>query len=148
MPFLFFVLGLGKISWLKNHSQQTKQNVTKLSDRFRVNWFTSIWQFGYVSTEIHLTNELKRTNSLRESDSVSFYIIQPTEKRRWSSLQNTRSRRRGWKKGTEPPTAPWAPQQKKCLPTAPVCVHGVCVFTAVWVHLGWDKCRAHIPSMV
>ncbi len=28
-----------------------------------------------------------------------------------------------------------------------VCVHCVCVFTAVCVHLGWDKCRAQIPSM-
>uniref|UniRef100_A0A671LDJ0 PH-interacting protein-like n=1 Tax=Sinocyclocheilus anshuiensis TaxID=1608454 RepID=A0A671LDJ0_9TELE len=28
-----------------------------------------------------------------------------------------------------------------------VCVHGVCVFTAVCVHIGWDKCRALIPSM-
>ncbi len=30
-----------------------------------------------------------------------------------------------------------------------VCIHGVCVcvFTAVCVHLWWDKCRALIPSM-
>ncbi len=28
-----------------------------------------------------------------------------------------------------------------------VCVHGVCVFTAVCVHFGWVKCRARIPSM-
>ncbi len=28
-----------------------------------------------------------------------------------------------------------------------VCVHGVCVFTAVCVHFGWVKCRAQIPSM-
>ncbi len=28
-----------------------------------------------------------------------------------------------------------------------VCVHGVCVFTAVCVHLGWVKYRAQIPSM-
>ncbi len=26
-------------------------------------------------------------------------------------------------------------------------VHGVCVFTAVCVHLEWVKCRAQIPSM-
>ncbi len=50
---------------------------------------------------------------------------------------------------TEPPTPPRAPQHK-WLPTCPllwVCVHSVCVFTAVCVHLGWDKCRAQIPSM-
>ncbi len=29
-----------------------------------------------------------------------------------------------------------------------VCVHGVCVFTAVCVHLGWVKYRAQIPSIV
>ncbi len=28
-----------------------------------------------------------------------------------------------------------------------VCVHGVCVFTAVCVHFGWVICRARIPSM-
>ncbi len=28
-----------------------------------------------------------------------------------------------------------------------VCVHGVCVFTAVCVHFGWVECRAQIPSM-
>ncbi len=33
------------------------------------------------------------------------------------------------------------------IPLLRVCVHGVCVFTAVCVHLGWDKCRAQIPSM-
>ncbi len=32
-------------------------------------------------------------------------------------------------------------------PLLRVCVHGVCVFTAVCVHLGWDKCRAQIPSV-
>ncbi len=32
-------------------------------------------------------------------------------------------------------------------PLLRVCVHGVCVFTAVCVHLGWVKCRARIPSM-
>ncbi len=32
-------------------------------------------------------------------------------------------------------------------PLLRVCVHGVCVFTAVCVHFGWDKCRAQIPSM-
>ncbi len=32
-------------------------------------------------------------------------------------------------------------------PLLRVCVHGVCVFTAVCVHLGWDKYRAQIPSM-
>ncbi len=32
-------------------------------------------------------------------------------------------------------------------PLLRVCVHGVCVFTAVCVHLGWVKCRAQIPSM-
>ncbi len=31
-------------------------------------------------------------------------------------------------------------------PLLRVCVHGVCVFTAVCVHLGWVKCRAQIPS--
>ncbi len=51
--------------------------------------------------------------------------------------------------GTEPPTAPRAPQHK-WLPAAPgrcsrcVCV---CVFTTVCVHFGWVKCRAQIPSM-
>ncbi len=49
--------------------------------------------------------------------------------------------------GTEPPTAPRAPQHK-WLPTAPgVCSRCVWVFTAVCVHLGWVKCRARIPSM-
>ncbi len=39
--------------------------------------------------------------------------------------------------GTEPPTAPRAPQHK-WLPTAPgVCSQCVCVFTAVCVHFGW-----------
>ncbi len=28
-----------------------------------------------------------------------------------------------------------------------VCSRCVCVFTAVCVHFGWDKCRALIPSM-
>ncbi len=28
-----------------------------------------------------------------------------------------------------------------------VCVHGVCVFTAVCVHFGWINCRAQILSM-
>uniref|UniRef100_A0A671PL21 Trafficking kinesin-binding protein 1-like n=1 Tax=Sinocyclocheilus anshuiensis TaxID=1608454 RepID=A0A671PL21_9TELE len=32
-------------------------------------------------------------------------------------------------------------------PLLRVCVHGVCVFTAVCVHFGWVKCRALIPSM-
>ncbi len=32
-------------------------------------------------------------------------------------------------------------------PLLRVCVHGVCVFTAVCVHFGWVKCRAQIPSM-
>ncbi len=44
-----------------------------------------------------------------------------------------------------------APKQHKWLPTGcpllRVCVHGVCVFTAVCVHLEWVKCRALIPSM-
>ncbi len=56
--------------------------------------------------------------------------------------------------GTEPPTAPRAPQHK-WLPTAPgVCSRCVCVFTVcvcvhccVCVHFGWVKCRAQIPSM-
>ncbi len=80
-------------------------------------------------------------------------------------------RRGALEQGTKPPTAPWVPQHK-WLPTAPgvcslclcvhccvcarsingcpllrVCVHCVCVFTAVCVHLGWVKCRAQIPSM-
>ncbi len=39
-------------------------------------------------------------------------------------------------------------RKHKWLPTAPcVCVHGVCVFTAVCVHFGWVKRRAQIPSM-
>ncbi len=43
-------------------------------------------------------------------------------------------RRGALEQGTEPPTAPWAPQHK-WLPTAlGVCVC-VCVFTAVCVHL-------------
>ncbi len=32
-------------------------------------------------------------------------------------------------------------------PLLRVCVHGVCVFTAVCVHFGWVKCRARILSM-
>ncbi len=28
-----------------------------------------------------------------------------------------------------------------------VCVHSVCVFTAVCIHFGWVNCRAQIPSM-
>ncbi len=32
-------------------------------------------------------------------------------------------------------------------PLLRVCVHGVCVFTAVCVHFGWVNCRAQIPSM-
>ncbi len=32
-------------------------------------------------------------------------------------------------------------------PLLRVCVHSVCVFTAVCVHFGWVKSRAHIPSM-
>ncbi len=43
--------------------------------------------------------------------------------------------------GTEPPTAPWAPQHK-WLPLLRVCVHGVCVFTAVCVHFGWVKMQS------
>ncbi len=43
-------------------------------------------------------------------------------------------RRGALEQGTEPPTAPWAPQQCSC-PLLRVCVHGVCVFTAVCVHL-------------
>ncbi len=55
--------------------------------------------------------------------------------------------------GTEPPTAPRAPQHK-WLPTAPgvcsqcvcVCVC-VCVLTAVCVHFGRVNCRTNILSM-
>ncbi len=48
--------------------------------------------------------------------------------------------------GTEPPSAPWAPQHKR-LPTAPgVCSRCVCVHCFVCA-LGWVKCRAQIPSM-
>ncbi len=47
--------------------------------------------------------------------------------------------------GTEPLTAPQAPQH--WMPTALVCVHGVCVFNAVCVHFGWVKRRAQILSM-
>uniref|UniRef100_A0A8C1SH04 TAF8 RNA polymerase II, TATA box binding protein (TBP)-associated factor n=1 Tax=Cyprinus carpio TaxID=7962 RepID=A0A8C1SH04_CYPCA len=32
-------------------------------------------------------------------------------------------------------------------PLLSVCVHGVCVFTAVCVHFGWVKSRARFPSM-
>ncbi len=32
-------------------------------------------------------------------------------------------------------------------PLLRVCVHGVCVFTAVCVHFGWVNCRAQILSM-
>ncbi len=35
----------------------------------------------------------------------------------------------------------------KGCPLLQVCVHGVCVFTAVCVHFGWVKCRARIQSM-
>ncbi len=49
--------------------------------------------------------------------------------------------------GTDPPTAPQAPQHK-WLPTAPsVCSRCVCVFTAVCVCTWMGKCRARIPSM-
>ncbi len=48
---------------------------------------------------------------------------------------------------TEPSTAPRVPQHK-WLPTAPgVCSWCVCVFTAVCVHFGEDKCRAQILSV-
>ncbi len=47
--------------------------------------------------------------------------------------------------GTEPPTAPQAPQH--WLPTAPgVCSRWVCVHCCVCA-LGWVNCRAQIPSM-
>ncbi len=46
------------------------------------------------------------------------------------------------KQGTEPPTAPRAPQHT-CLPTAP----GVCSLLCVCVHFGWDKYRALILSI-
>ncbi len=36
---------------------------------------------------------------------------------------------------------------KNGCPLLQVCVHGVCVFSAVCVHFGWVKCRAQIPSM-
>ncbi len=49
------------------------------------------------------------------------------------------------KQGTEPPTAPWAPQYK-WLPTAQgVCSR--CVCSLLCVHFGWVKRRAQIPSM-
>ncbi len=32
-------------------------------------------------------------------------------------------------------------------PLLRVCVHSVCVFTAVCVHFGWVECRPQIPSM-
>ncbi len=32
-------------------------------------------------------------------------------------------------------------------PLLRVCVHGVCVFTAVCVQFGWVNCRERIPSM-
>ncbi len=35
----------------------------------------------------------------------------------------------------------------KGYPPLQVCVHGVCVFTAVCMHFGWVKCRARIQSM-
>ncbi len=42
---------------------------------------------------------------------------------------------------------PWARHRTPNCPLLRVCVHGVCVFTAVCVHFGWVKCRAQIPSM-
>uniref|UniRef100_A0A673IXS9 TOX high mobility group box family member 4-like n=1 Tax=Sinocyclocheilus rhinocerous TaxID=307959 RepID=A0A673IXS9_9TELE len=35
-------------------------------------------------------------------------------------------------------------RSKNGCPLLRVCVHGVCVFTAVCVHFGWDKCRAAV----
>ncbi len=53
--------------------------------------------------------------------------------------------------GTEPPTLnPQLLPGRRSINGCPlplVCVHGVCVFTAVCVHFGWVKCRAQIPSM-
>ncbi len=56
-------------------------------------------------------------------------------------------RRDALEQGTEPPTAPRAPQHK-WLPTTPgVCSQYACVFTAVCVYIVWVKCRAKIPKM-
>ncbi len=49
-------------------------------------------------------------------------------------------------KSPNPQLLSWEPQHK-CYPLLRVCVHGVCLFTAVCVHLGWVKFRAPIPSM-
>ncbi len=49
-------------------------------------------------------------------------------------------------KGPNPQLLPWGLSIKGC-PLLRVCVHGVCVFTAVCVHFEWVKCRAQILSM-
>ncbi len=48
--------------------------------------------------------------------------------------------------GTEPQLLPGRRSINGC-PLLRVCVHGVCVFTAVCAHFGWVNCRAQIPSM-
>ncbi len=56
-------------------------------------------------------------------------------------------RRGALEQGTEPPTAPWAPQHK-WLPTAPgVCSRCVCVCSLLCVCTWMGKCRARIMSM-
>uniref|UniRef100_A0A671K8V7 E1 ubiquitin-activating enzyme n=1 Tax=Sinocyclocheilus anshuiensis TaxID=1608454 RepID=A0A671K8V7_9TELE len=49
-------------------------------------------------------------------------------------------------KAPNPQLLPGCRSKNGC-PLLRVCVHGVCVFTAVCVHFGWVKCRALIPSM-
>ncbi len=62
------------------------------------------------------------------------------------STLNTTTEVRPLSKAPNPQLLPGRRSINGC-PLLRVCVHGVCVFTAVCVHVGWVNCRAQIPSM-
>ncbi len=100
-----------------------------------------------------MSNSLCRTRNLKVTSSS----LRSGRNYRWGEWMYTLSphsipQRGALEQGTEPPTAPWAPQHK-WLPAAlgvfTVCVCSLlCVCSAAVCTSGWVKCRSRIPSMV
>ncbi len=63
------------------------------------------------------------------------------------STLNTTTEVRPLSKALNPQLLPGRRSINGC-PLLRVCVHGVCVFTAVCVHFGWDKCRTQNSECV
>uniref|UniRef100_A0A8C2JC28 ATP-dependent RNA helicase n=1 Tax=Cyprinus carpio TaxID=7962 RepID=A0A8C2JC28_CYPCA len=100
-----------------------------------VNW---VLQFDCPEDANTYIHRVGRTARYKEGGEALLVLLPSEEKGMIAQLQDK-------KQGTEPQLLPGR-RSKKWLPTARVCVHGVCVFT-VCVHFGWDNCRALIPSM-